>query len=124
MGHLATRPEMDCAAHRSGIGISPSTKDTKARFLGEQGNIQFRWEVFNLLNHANFSRPNATVWNGAALTNPCGGQIGATTPSAVSVVSGGVATGATTTINQTFPAFAQAANITTIANRSRQIEFA
>jgi hypothetical protein len=44
-------------------------KDTKLQFLGEGGSIQFRAEVFNILNRANFSRPersnfsapNATV---------------------------------------------------------------
>ena len=40
-------------------------KDTKASFLGERGNIQFRLEVFNILNRANFGVPNATVFSGA-----------------------------------------------------------
>ena len=33
-------------------------KDTKLRLLGEGGNVQFRAEVFNILNRVNFSRPN------------------------------------------------------------------
>ena len=36
-------------------------KDNKAHFLGEQGNIQFRVEFFNLMNHPNFAAPNATI---------------------------------------------------------------
>ncbi len=40
------------------------TKDTKARFLGEQGSIEFRAEIFNLLNHPNFALPNAgSIYN-------------------------------------------------------------
>jgi hypothetical protein len=35
--------------------------------LGENGKLQFRTEVFNLLNRANFSTPNRTVF--AAVQN-------------------------------------------------------
>jgi hypothetical protein len=94
-------------------------KDTKARFLGEQGAIQFRWEIFNLLNRPNFALPNSTVWNipkGQQLgSNPCGGQIGATTPCTVNGLG---------TITQTFPAFGQAGNITSTVANSRQMQFA
>ena len=34
-------------------------KDTKLGLLGEEGNIQFRAEVFNMLNRANFGFMNA-----------------------------------------------------------------
>jgi hypothetical protein len=42
-------------------------KDTKAQFLGEQGTIQFRVEFFNIMNHPNFSNPNATIKSFTAL---------------------------------------------------------
>ncbi|HWF37123.1 MAG TPA: TonB-dependent receptor, partial [Candidatus Acidoferrales bacterium] len=41
-------------------------KDTHLRWLGEQGVLQFRAEVFNLLNKANFGLPNATAFSGTA----------------------------------------------------------
>jgi hypothetical protein len=37
-------------------------KDTKVRFLGEGGLIQFRAEFFNVLNHTNLGNPNATIF--------------------------------------------------------------
>jgi hypothetical protein len=41
-------------------------KDTAAPLLGEQGSVQFRMEIFNILNHSNFGMPaSATVFNGA-----------------------------------------------------------
>ena len=43
-------------------------KDTKLRFLGEGGNVQFRAEVFNILNHANFSRPNTGLFSAPSAT--------------------------------------------------------
>lgn len=41
-------------------------KDTHLHWLGEQGVLQFRAEVFNLLNKANFGLPNATAFSGTA----------------------------------------------------------
>ena len=38
-------------------------KDTKAPFLGEAGNVEFRAEFFNVLNNVNYSKPNATVYS-------------------------------------------------------------
>ena len=37
-------------------------KDTRFGLLGESGAVQFRAEVFNILNRANFSRPNRNVF--------------------------------------------------------------
>ena len=37
-------------------------KDTKLRFLGEGGNLEFRSEFFNIINHTNFGLPNSQVF--------------------------------------------------------------
>lgn len=58
-----------------------AVKDTKLAFLGEAGNLEFRAEFFNILNHANFSRPNQRVYAGkASVETPLGnaGQITST----------------------------------------------
>jgi hypothetical protein len=39
-------------------------KDTRARFLGEAGVIQFRAEFFNVLNHTNLGNPSASIFSG------------------------------------------------------------
>jgi hypothetical protein len=46
-------------------------KDTKASFLGESGVIQFRAELFNVLNRANFNLPSGSVFTGT-VTDPAG----------------------------------------------------
>jgi hypothetical protein len=51
------------------------TKDTKARFLGESGNIQFRLDFFNVINHPNFNPPNVVVFAPSGATAPAGGSI-------------------------------------------------
>ena len=52
----------------SGIGIvtGPSSQVanlslSKSFHLTERGYMQFRWEVFNALNHPNYSAPNTTI---------------------------------------------------------------
>jgi hypothetical protein len=41
-------------------------KNTRWSRLGEQGNVQFRFEAFNLFNRANFGPPSLVAFNGAA----------------------------------------------------------
>jgi hypothetical protein len=41
-------------------------KDTKIGFLGEAGMIEFRAEMFNILNHPNFGPPSAGVFSGSS----------------------------------------------------------
>jgi hypothetical protein len=55
-------------------------KDTRLKSLGEQGTLQLRVEVFNLLNHPNFNFPNVVAFAG---TGPAiGGPVEAPLPTA------------------------------------------
>jgi hypothetical protein len=58
-------------------------KDTKIR---ERLNLQFRAEIFNLLNHANFNTPNLIVFTPPTAANPTGlsGTAGAITSTSTS----------------------------------------
>ena len=40
-------------------------KNFPAPFMGEQGQIQFRAEAFNLLNHPNFGLPTSNINSGS-----------------------------------------------------------
>lgn len=42
------------------------SKDTPVKYLGESGKLQFRADLFNILNRANFSAPNRNVFAGTA----------------------------------------------------------
>ncbi len=44
-------------------------KDTKLGFLGEQGSLEFRMEIFNLLNRANFGPPTNVTFAGTTAFN-------------------------------------------------------
>jgi len=40
--------------------------------LKEQLNLQFRMEIFNALNHANFGHPNLIVFSGSDISSTAG----------------------------------------------------
>jgi hypothetical protein len=44
------------------------SKDTRLPMLGESGNVQFRFDAFNLLNRANYGVPNAAVLSASSAT--------------------------------------------------------
>jgi hypothetical protein len=49
-------------------------KDSKLKWLGEAGSLEFRAELFNVFNHPNFSNPAASL--SSALASPqCGGNL-------------------------------------------------
>jgi hypothetical protein len=81
-------------------------KDTRLKWLGEQGAVQFRAELFNILNHANFGLPAGGIWNG-----PVSPATVASTP------VGQIGTAA-------IPALKNVAVINTTTNRSRQVQLA
>jgi hypothetical protein len=67
-------------------GLNSSfTKDTKARFLGEAGAIQFRFDMFNVLNHPSFGAPTTTVFQFSNIASCPGG--GSLSPAGTSLVT-------------------------------------
>jgi hypothetical protein len=63
-------------------------KDTGIRPLGENGKLEFRAEIFNILNHA---LPNRTVFNGAT-PNSVPGNTSETPPGTVGQILSTVGT--------------------------------
>jgi hypothetical protein len=65
-----------------GVYSGPGLADVDASLfkttaITERANLQFRAEVFNVLNHTNFGTPNATVFSNGAIS-PSAGLITAT----------------------------------------------
>jgi hypothetical protein len=64
-----------------GLGLTDlDVSLTKKFYLTERFNLQFRSEIFNLLNHTNFNTPNPIVFTSAtAVPSPTAGVITSTT---------------------------------------------
>ncbi len=82
-------------------------KDTRLKWLGEQGNLQLRAEFFNIFNHANFAAPSGTL----TLQNSVASTAVATIPNG-QYNSGALAVA---------PSFGA---VTRTANKSRQVQLA
>jgi hypothetical protein len=57
----------------------------KSTKISESTILAIRGDLFNVLNHANFSLPNSTIFNGTAgnpILNPQAGQISTTATTA------------------------------------------
>jgi hypothetical protein len=85
-------------------------KDTKIKKLGEQGNLEFRAEIFNILNHPNWSAPAGTILGSIPKTLNIG-----------TMASGQFGTGSGLTA---VPISGSVGQITSTANKSRQIQLA
>src|SRR6185436_9101743 len=60
--------------------VGPNSKNVdlslfKTTNITETMNVQFRFEMFNVFNRANFGSPNNVVFSSATLINPSAGQI-------------------------------------------------
>ncbi len=112
------------------------TKDTKAGFLGEAGNIEFRAEIFNLLNRPNFALPNAasvyntTIISATASTYPGYCPVGVfshatnSTGPACNVAAGNsIYPGSSSTTSMATP-YGTIGQITSTTSSSRQIQLA
>jgi hypothetical protein len=87
-GFLGNEPRNDFRGPGYNFLSYSLVKDTSLHALGEQGVVEFRAEVFNILNHVNFLPPGATgaaggseVYSGSAnVQNPvaAAGQLTAT----------------------------------------------
>jgi hypothetical protein len=101
-GHLGNAPRGLLRGPGLGTWDFSLVKDTKLGFLGEEGNIEFRAEFFNLLNRANFGWMNAgmNAFNSAPKAGGDCTQPGALFCSAAPLGSAGQMTTTTTTSRQ------------------------
>lgn len=83
-------------------------KDTRLKWLGESGSVEFRAEIFNIYNHPNFMAPTGTI----TLATPV-----SSSKTYTSVPAGQYGTGALTPATTAF-------QITSTATKSRQIQLA
>jgi hypothetical protein len=71
-------------ARGSIIGPGLTTFDTslfKTVSINEKWRLQFKAEAFNILNHTNFSEPNAVVFSGNSISSSAGLITGTATTS-------------------------------------------
>jgi hypothetical protein len=54
------------------------TKNTAIPLFGEAGNLEFRAELFNLLNRSNFSNPSTAIFQATGVRDPDAGRIEST----------------------------------------------
>ncbi len=100
-----------------------AVKDTKLRFLGEAGSVQFRLELFNILNHPNFSSPSASIWSsGSPATAPAGQILPVGTTCGTAPTS--CAAGSAATAASPLAALSTVGTISSTVNTSRQIQVA
>jgi hypothetical protein len=106
LGQLGTAPRSILRGPGLGTWDFSLVKDTKLGLLGEEGNVQFRAEFFNMLNRANFGFMNAgmTAFN-------------------ASTTAGSACPAGTTYCNNTAP-LSTAGQITTTSTTARQIQLA
>jgi hypothetical protein len=62
-------------------------KDTSLKYLGEGGKVEFRAEIFNILNHPNFALPSRTVYNGNKGTATSGSYVEAAPFSGAAIIT-------------------------------------
>jgi hypothetical protein len=107
LGQIGTSPRDILRGPGVGTWNFSINKDTKLGFLGEQGSLEFRAEIFNLLNRANFGAPNNVVFTGTT---------------AIATQAGGIVE-APANASKSNP-FGNVGQITTTSTTSRQIQLA
>jgi len=69
LGQLGNSPRDNLRMPGLGEWDFSVAKDTRLGFLGELGVLQFRAEIFNIINRANFGTPGATAFTANTSTN-------------------------------------------------------